>query len=173
MVGLPDEELRFPFLNDRERIQSIRERVRAGMSACIGHPAVLCYVIGNEIPAPIVRWYGRRRIERILEQLCRVVKAEDPRSGTIAATQYMHTGSSNVAMVGPRHCWNENGRISIIQSAIFPGRDEFIVTGFCRRLFGAGGESITVLGAAHRSSPSINPLQEEFGRYLQCPSGTW
>ena len=67
MVGLPDEELRFPFLNDRKRIQSIEERVRAGMSACVGHPALLCYVIGNEIPAPIVRWYGRRRIERILD----------------------------------------------------------------------------------------------------------
>src|SRR5215208_2722718 len=67
MVGLPDEELRFPFLNDRKRIRSIEERVRAGVSACVGHPAVLCYVIGNEIPASVVRWYGRRRIERILE----------------------------------------------------------------------------------------------------------
>ena len=78
MVGLPDEELRFPFLNNRKRIQSIKERVRAGMSDCVGHPAVLCYVIGNEIPAPIVRWYGRRHIERILEQLYRAAKAEDP-----------------------------------------------------------------------------------------------
>ena len=36
----------------------------------------LCYVIGNEIPAPVVRWYGRRRIERILERL--YAQKEDP-----------------------------------------------------------------------------------------------
>jgi O-antigen biosynthesis protein len=90
MVGLPDEELRFPFLNDRKHIQSIEERVRAGMSACVGHPAVLCYVIGNEIPAPIVRWYGRRRIERILEQLYRAAKAEDPQ-GLVTYVNYPTT----------------------------------------------------------------------------------
>src|SRR5215204_1609124 len=78
MVGLPDAELRFPFLNDRQHILSIEEKVRAGVAACVCHPAVLCYVIGNEIPASVVRWYGRRRIERILEQLYRAAKAEDP-----------------------------------------------------------------------------------------------
>src|SRR5207244_1210027 len=30
------------------------------------------------IPAPIVRWYGRRRVERFLERLYRAAKAEDP-----------------------------------------------------------------------------------------------
>jgi O-antigen biosynthesis protein len=90
MVGLPDEELRFPFLNARQRIRSIEERVRAGVSACVGHPAVLCYVIGNEIPAPVVRWYGRRRIERILEQLYRAAKAEDP-EGLVTYVNYPTT----------------------------------------------------------------------------------
>jgi GT2 family glycosyltransferase len=90
MVGLPDEGLRFPFLNDRKRIQSTEERVRAGVSACVGHPAVLSYVIGNEIPAPIVRWYGRRRIERILEQLYRAAKAEDPQ-GLVTYVNYPTT----------------------------------------------------------------------------------
>src|SRR5919112_1839133 len=90
MVGLPDEELRFPFLNDRQRIRSIEERVRAGVSGCVGHPAVLCYVIGNEIPAPVVRWYGRRRMERILEQLYRAAKAEDP-EGLVTYVNYPTT----------------------------------------------------------------------------------
>src|SRR5215212_7913419 len=90
MVGLPDEELRFPFLNDRQRIRSIEERVRAGVSACVGHPAVLCYVIGNEIPASVVRWYGRRRIERILERLYRAAKAEDP-EGLVTYVNYPTT----------------------------------------------------------------------------------
>ena len=50
----------------------------AGVRACAGHPAVLCYVIGNEIPASIVRWHGRRRMERYLERLYRAAKSEDP-----------------------------------------------------------------------------------------------
>ena len=40
---------------DRER--GSRDEVRA----CERHPAILCYSIGNEIPAPIVRWHGKRR----------------------------------------------------------------------------------------------------------------
>jgi hypothetical protein len=77
MVGLPWEQ-HVAFLDDGERPRLIEERVRAGVRACAGHPAVLCYVIGNEIPAPIVRWYGRRRVERYLKRLYRAAKAEDP-----------------------------------------------------------------------------------------------
>ncbi len=37
-----------------------RERVEQAVAACQRHPAVLGYAVGNEIPAPIVRWHGRR-----------------------------------------------------------------------------------------------------------------
>jgi O-antigen biosynthesis protein len=77
MVGLPWEQ-HVAFLDDRERTRSIEQRVRAGVAACAGHPAVLCYAIGNEVPAPIVRWYGHSRIERFLKQLYRAAKTEDP-----------------------------------------------------------------------------------------------
>ncbi len=77
MVGLPWEQ-HVTFLDDEERVRSIEERVRAGVRACAGHPAVLCYAIGNEIPAPIVRWHGRRRVEHFLERLYQTAKAEDP-----------------------------------------------------------------------------------------------
>src|SRR5258706_11361685 len=77
MVGLPWEQ-HVTFLDDKKRARSIEARVRAGVRACAGHPAVLCYAIGNEIPAPIVRWHGRHRIERFLERLYRAAKAEDP-----------------------------------------------------------------------------------------------
>src|SRR5918997_1469309 len=77
MVGLPWEQ-HVTFLDDRKRSRSIEERVRAGVRACAGHPALLCYTIGSEIPASIVRWHGRRRIERYLERLYRAAKAEDP-----------------------------------------------------------------------------------------------
>jgi GT2 family glycosyltransferase len=39
---------------------------------------VLCYAIGNEIPAHIVRWYGHAPVERFLERLYRAAKKEDP-----------------------------------------------------------------------------------------------
>jgi GT2 family glycosyltransferase len=89
MVGLPWEE-HITFLDDGERSRSIEQRVRAGVRACAGHPAVLCYVIGNEIPANIVRWYGRRRVERYLERLYRAAKAEDP-EGLVTYANYPST----------------------------------------------------------------------------------
>jgi GT2 family glycosyltransferase len=77
MVGLPWEQ-HVAFLDDGYRACSIEERVRAGVRACAGHPAVLCYAIGNEIPASIVRWHGAAAVERFLRRLCGGVKAEDP-----------------------------------------------------------------------------------------------
>lgn len=89
MVGLPWEQ-HVTFLDDRRRVRSIEERVRAGVQRCVGHPAVLCYVIGNEIPSSIVRWYGRRRIERFLRRLQRIAKAEDP-DGLVTYVNYPTT----------------------------------------------------------------------------------
>ena len=77
MVGLPWEQ-HVAFLDEPARLSSIERRVGAGVRSCAGHPAVLAYAVGNEIPAPIVRWHGRRRVERFIERLCGVVRAEDP-----------------------------------------------------------------------------------------------
>ena len=79
MVGLPWEQ-HVTFLDGARRRRSIEARVRDGVRACAGHPAVLCYAIGNEIPSSIVRWHGRPRVERFLERLWRAVKSEDPGS---------------------------------------------------------------------------------------------
>jgi glycosyltransferase involved in cell wall biosynthesis len=77
MVGLPWEQ-HVTFLDDRARRDSIEQRVRSGVRSCARHPAVLCYAIGNEIPSPIVRWHGRRRVEQFLKRLCDATRAEDP-----------------------------------------------------------------------------------------------
>jgi len=54
------------FLDDRslrrDIIRSIGEQVRS----IADHPAVLLTAIGNEIPAGIVRWHGRRNVEDFL-----------------------------------------------------------------------------------------------------------
>lgn len=77
LVGLPWEQ-HVTFLDDRPRTGAIVKRMSEQVAQSAGHPAVLAYAIGNEIPASIVRWHGRRRIEKFLELLYRTVKAEDP-----------------------------------------------------------------------------------------------
>lgn len=79
MVGIPWEQ-HITFLDDRERLRVIEKRVREAARSCANHPAVLCYAVGNEIPASIVRWHGRRRVERFIERLYRIVKKEDPQA---------------------------------------------------------------------------------------------
>jgi GT2 family glycosyltransferase len=66
------------FLDDRRRAREIEAGVRASARACAGHPALLCLSIGNEIPAPLVRWHGAPRVARYLQRLYETVKAEDP-----------------------------------------------------------------------------------------------
>ena len=77
MIGLPWEQ-HVSFLDDWKLATSIVRRVREGVRAFAGHPGLLCYAVGNEIPAPIVRWHGRARIERFLKRLYDVAKKEDP-----------------------------------------------------------------------------------------------
>jgi|RhiMetdeSRZDD1v2_1073273.scaffolds.fasta_scaffold89715_2 GT2 family glycosyltransferase len=89
MIGLPWEQ-HVTFLDDKKRARSIEARIRAGVRSCAGHPAVLCYAIGNEIPAPIVRWYGKRRVEQYLERLYRAAKQEDP-EGLVTYVNYPTT----------------------------------------------------------------------------------
>jgi GT2 family glycosyltransferase len=76
MVGLPWEQ-HIAFL-DGGRPAEIVARVTEQIRQCAGHPAILCYAIGNEIPAPIVRWYGRGRVRGFLARLAKVVRREDP-----------------------------------------------------------------------------------------------
>src|SRR5947208_9773716 len=79
MAGLPVERS-VAFLDYQKCARSIEEMVRAEVRARAGHQARFCYTIGNEIPASIVRWHGRRKLERFLERLYYAAKAEDPDS---------------------------------------------------------------------------------------------
>jgi GT2 family glycosyltransferase len=77
MVGLPWEQ-HVAVLDEPGLEQDLCARVAEQVRRCEGHPAILCYAIGNEIPAPIVRWHGKARTERFLERLFWSAKAEDP-----------------------------------------------------------------------------------------------
>ncbi len=78
MAGIPWEQ-HVAFLDDGLG-SAIIERVRRGAAACAGHPALLCIVVGNEIPAPVVRWLGRRRVERFIGRLCDAARRGAPDS---------------------------------------------------------------------------------------------
>ena len=77
MVGLPWEQ-HVTFLDDHGRAGAIEAKVREMVRPFAGHPALLGYAVGNEIPPPIVRWHGRRRVERFIGRLYHAVKREDP-----------------------------------------------------------------------------------------------
>ena len=89
MVGLPVEREAM-YLDDRNHTRKLEEWVRAGIRTCAGHPAVLCYNIGNEIRASIVRWQGHRRVVRCLERLYQAAKSEDP-DGLVTYVNYPST----------------------------------------------------------------------------------
>ena len=79
MVGLPWEQ-HIAFLDNQSHQRRIIETLRRAVRQCAGHPAALCYAVGNEISAPVVRWYGRRRIAGFLRQLANLIRNEDPGS---------------------------------------------------------------------------------------------
>ena len=92
MIGLPWEQ-HIAFLENKSQVKDIIRRVKKGSLSNRQHPAVLCYAIGNEIPAQIVRWYGRKKIKRFLNQLYNEVKNADPEClvtyGNYPTTEYL------------------------------------------------------------------------------------
>jgi GT2 family glycosyltransferase len=89
LVGIAWEQ-HIDFLEQRGRAKSIESCVRAGVSACAGHPTILGYSVGNEIPGQIVRWLGRERVEGHIARLCRAAKSEDP-EGLVTYVNYPPT----------------------------------------------------------------------------------
>jgi GT2 family glycosyltransferase len=72
-----------------------RNAVKKAVESYAGHPAVLGFVLGNEIPGPVVRWHGRRRIEALLRNLYETGKDAAPEAlfsyANFPTTQYLDT----------------------------------------------------------------------------------
>ncbi len=66
------------FLDDRELVRDCFKTIRDAVAVCHDHPAVLAYVIGNEMPGRIVRWYGHEKIEKHLRRMCQLFRRLDP-----------------------------------------------------------------------------------------------
>jgi O-antigen biosynthesis protein len=89
MVGLSAEQF-VGYLADSKRGPDVLAEVKRRVREVSGHPALLCYALGNEIQAPVARWIGRRRVERYLESLAEVVREEDP-GGLLTYVNYPST----------------------------------------------------------------------------------
>jgi O-antigen biosynthesis protein len=103
LVGLPWEQ-HVAFLDEPGLARSIAQRAAEGVRACVGHPAVLGYAIGNEIPASIVRWHGRRRVESFLRRLYETAKDEDP-GGLVTYVNFPTTEYLQLPFLD-FHCFN-------------------------------------------------------------------
>src|SRR3989475_2769325 len=90
MIGLSAEQYVGYLIDRPPRAPDVEALIRERVRACAGHPALLCYALGNEIPALVARWLGRRKVERYLERLYRIVKQEDP-GGLVEYVNYPTT----------------------------------------------------------------------------------
>lgn len=68
------------FLQDRRLTRQILREARVTVRALAGSPAVLGYVVANELNGPLVRWLGPARARRFLERMIRVCRREDPQA---------------------------------------------------------------------------------------------
>src|SRR2546427_10330563 len=94
LVGIPWAE-HVCFLDSKELTHSIRHTVERAVGECENHPAVAAYLVGNEIPPDIVRWYGPRRVAAFLRELVDVVKRLQPGAlvgyANFPSTEYLET----------------------------------------------------------------------------------
>ncbi|HTI38678.1 MAG TPA: glycosyltransferase [Vicinamibacterales bacterium] len=77
MVGLPWTQ-HVAFLDDAALTASIFREIETHVRRLAGHPSVLMFALGNEIPPSVVRWHGRARIEEFLKELCDRARAAAP-----------------------------------------------------------------------------------------------
>ena len=66
------------FVGDPEVTRQAHEAVRNSARACGNHPAVFAISVVNEIPPDIVRFSGAEKVERFIDGLVAVAKAEAP-----------------------------------------------------------------------------------------------
>jgi glycosyltransferase involved in cell wall biosynthesis len=97
MAGLPWEQ-HINFLKSKARINDILSNIRKGVVSCANHNALLCFAIGNEIPAQIVRWLGAAQTEKFLKRIYDVVKQVDE-NALVTYVNYPTTEYLNLAFL--------------------------------------------------------------------------
>ncbi len=94
LVGIPWAE-HVCFLDSEEITDVVRRTVSEVVEACRNHPAVGAFLVGNEIPPDIVRWYGPQRIAGFLRELVGMIKSVEPTAlvgyANFPSTEYLET----------------------------------------------------------------------------------
>src|SRR5438045_3830706 len=92
LVTLPWEK-HIEFLRERSIRKQIAAAVRTTVSKYPGHPAILGYLVGNEVSSTMARWLGARRVIEFVEELIRIGRAIDPDAlfsyATYPPTEYL------------------------------------------------------------------------------------
>jgi len=83
------------FLDSPRLRKEIRWRVSKGVRSCKRHPAILGYLVGNEIPPDVIRWHGPKHVSEFLHQLYMVAKEQHPTAlvsyANYPSTEYLVT----------------------------------------------------------------------------------
>jgi glycosyltransferase involved in cell wall biosynthesis len=94
LIGIPWAQ-HLCFLDSAALTARIRRTVGRAVAVCREHPAMCGYLIGNEIPPDIVRWYGPKRVRAFLAELARLAKEVDPAAlvgyANGPSTEYLET----------------------------------------------------------------------------------
>jgi GT2 family glycosyltransferase len=94
IVGIPWAQ-HMSFLDSPRTRGEIRQSVTRSVSACKRHRAVFAYLVGNEIPPEMVRWYGAERMRAFLATLVECAKSADPDAlvsyANFPSTEYLET----------------------------------------------------------------------------------
>ena len=77
LITLPWEK-HIEFLREKKVRDQIARTVRLSVKRYGGNPAVLGYLVGNEISSTMARWLGVRRVIEFVEHLVRIGRAIDP-----------------------------------------------------------------------------------------------
>src|ERR1044071_5750949 len=81
------------FLDSAEVGASNHKLVRDGVRGVAGHPAILAYLVGNEIPPDVVRWCGPQRVREFVRSLADDVRDIDPEAlvsyANFPSTEYL------------------------------------------------------------------------------------
>jgi glycosyltransferase involved in cell wall biosynthesis len=78
LISIPWAE-HIEFLNAGKIRREIEKTVREAVEKNAGHEAIFGYLVGNEIPSPMVRWLGPKRVTYFVEKLIGIAREADPR----------------------------------------------------------------------------------------------
>ncbi len=89
------------FLKSSAERRAVRQAVAAGVRTMAGRPGVAALLVGNEIPAPLVRWLGYDRVAAFLDEL--IDEAQQLSGGlpvsyaNYPSTEYLQPGRADFA----------------------------------------------------------------------------